>query len=171
MGSQKSLRVKFNKFLTLRSTRPQTAKIARFSLSCCFYTSQTVTENYFRYPRVVTRSRNHFTAVPQASTPSHCGVFRVFFTHFLTFRTFSLEILTFSPKRGNGNACPLFFPAPSGFKATFVIILAGLRWLYGALMLQPRKTLKNTKFRCFLENLCFLRSKAFHRVSLHRQKV
>ena len=155
MGSQKSLRVKFNKFLTLRSTRPQTAKIARFSLSCCFYTSQTVTENYFRYPRVVTRSRNYFTAVPQASTPNHCGVFRVFFTPFLTFCTFSLETLTFSPKRGNGNACPLFFPAPSGFEATIVIVLAGLRWLYGALMLQPRKTLKNTKFRCFFGKSLF----------------
>ena len=91
----------------------------------------------------MTRSRNHFTAVPQAPTPSHCGVFRVFFTLFLTFRTFSLEIPTFSPKRGNGNACPLFFPAPSGFEATFAIIVAGLRWTYGALVLQPKKTLKN----------------------------
>ena len=103
----------------------------------------------------MTRSRDYFTAVPQASTPSHCGVFRVFFTLFLTFRTFSLEIPTFSPKRGNGNVCPLFILAPSGFEATFAIISARLRWNYGALVLQPRKTLKNTKFCCFFGKSLF----------------
>ena len=103
----------------------------------------------------MTRSRDHFATVPQASTPSHCGVFMVFFTLFLTFRTFSLEIPTFSPKRGDGNACPLFFLAPSGFEAIFAIIVARLRWTYGALVLQPRKTLKNTKFRSFFGKFYF----------------
>ena len=92
--------------------RPKTVKFARFRLSCGFYTSQTLNKSYFRYPRGVTYSRNHYTAVPQAFTPSHSGVFRVFFTLFPIFAFFSLETPTFLPKRASGTVSRYFSQLP-----------------------------------------------------------
>ena len=94
------------------STRLITAKIARFSLSCSFYNSRTLNKGCFRNPRVVNRSRNYYAAVPQASTPSHSVVFRVFFTLFLNFRTFFLKTPTFSPKRATGTVARYFSQLP-----------------------------------------------------------
>ena len=88
LGSQKRFKVWSNELLIKCLIRPKTVKIARFRLSCGFYASQTFDKSYFRYPRDVTHSRNHYTAVPEAFTPSLSGVFRVFFTLFPDFRTF-----------------------------------------------------------------------------------
>ena len=148
------------------SARPKTAKITSFLPSCGLYTSKTVRKSYFQYPWVVIYSRNYFTAVPQASTPRHSSDFWAFFAIYPIFLTFLLKISTFSLERTTGTVAR-FFLALSRFEATFATILAVLRWTYGVLVLQPRKTLRKTKNRYFAKNLSFLRSKAFHWVTLH----
>ena len=70
------------------SARPKTAKITRLLLFCCLNTSKTVSKSYFQYPGVVIHSRNHFTAVPQASTFRQSSDLWAFFTLFPNFRTF-----------------------------------------------------------------------------------
>ena len=47
-------------------------------------------------------------------------------------------------------------PTPSGLETTSFQIFARLRWVYGALVLQPKKTPKNTKKRYFCANSVFV---------------
>ena len=98
-------------------------------------------------------------AVPQASTPSHCGVFRVFFTLFLTFRTFSLEIPTFSPERGNGNACPLFFLLPQALRQLLPSFWQSYVGLTEHSCSNQRKHSKTRIFAVFWKNSVFFAQK------------
>ena len=129
-----------------------------------------MSKSYLQYPGVKIHPRNFFTTVPQPSTPRCHSDFRAFSTLFPNFRTFLLQISTLSPKRVSRTFEHVFFSVPSRFKATFATILTSLTWIYGVPRLQPKNTRKTQKFVLFCKNHCFLRSKAFHWVTLHCKK-
>ena len=108
--------------------------------------------------------------VPQASTLRHSSDFRVFFTLFPNFRTFLLKTTTFSLRRATRVVARLFSQLSQGSR----LLLSPFWQCYVGLTehscSNQRKHSKTRKIAIIAKSLCFFRSKASHRVSLHCKK-
>ena len=116
--------------------------------------------------------RNSFTLVPQASTLRCHSDFRVLSTLFSNFRAFLLQILLFRLKGLREPLSIIFLSSLKvrGYFCHHTTILTMLTWIYGVPGLQPKNARKTRNFVLFYKNRRFLRSNAFHWVTLPCKK-